>query len=89
MHDSLSHPISPPFPQATAELFKQVFGNMLPTVRRQQVLRVLKIWHFCSRLVESDVTLGMATFVSERFGVSYIDVEDPIELATDPPPHVR
>lgn len=58
-------------------------------IRRHSALRILKMWDFLSCLAEADVTLGVAEHIRRRFDISPTELEEPMRMLEDPPPHVR
>jgi hypothetical protein len=58
-------------------------------IRRHSALRILKMWGFLSCLAEADVTLGVAEHIAKRFDISPTELEEPMRMLEDPPPHVR
>jgi len=58
-------------------------------ILRETAIKVLKMWDFLSCLAGADVTLGVAEHVRERFNISPLEMEEPMRLVYDPPPHVR
>ena len=70
-----------------AQSFEKLYlaGN----IRRESAVRVLKMWNFLSCLAGADVTLGVAEHVRERFDISPLEMDEPMRMLQDPPPHVR
>jgi hypothetical protein len=58
-------------------------------ILRETAIKVLKMWDFLSCLAGADVTLGVASHVRDRFDISPLELEEPMRLIQDPPPHVR
>jgi hypothetical protein len=58
-------------------------------IRRDSAIRILKMWNFLSCLAGADVTLGVADHVRQRFDVSPLEMDEPVRMLQDPPPHVR
>ena len=47
------------------------------------------MWSFLSCLAESDVTLGVAEHIRQRFDVAPLEIEDSLRLVHSPPLHVQ
>ena len=58
-------------------------------IRRESAIRVLKMWSFLSCLAEADVTLGVAEHVRDRFDISPLELEEPMDLLNNPPVYIR
>ena len=62
-------------------------------IRRQSAIRVVKMvvkmWNFLSCLAEADITLGVYEHVRQRFQISPLELDEPMYIPYDPPPHVR
>jgi len=88
-----THPLpSPPStPQPFAEMYTQAFERLYLAnkIRRDSAIRILKMWNFLSCLAGADVTLGVADHVRQRFDVSPLEMDEPVRMLQDPPPHVR
>jgi hypothetical protein len=72
-------------------MYTQAFEKLFVAgkIRRESAIRVLKMWDFLSCLAEADVTLGVADHVKNRFGISPLELEDPMRLLHNPPLYVR
>lgn len=58
-------------------------------IRRESAIRVVKMWNFLSCLAEADITLGVSEHVRQRFQISPLELDEPMYIPYDPPPHVR
>ncbi|KAM3569953.1 hypothetical protein VYU27_007962 [Nannochloropsis oceanica] len=78
-------------PKPFAEMYTVAFERLFLAgkIRRHSALRILKMWDFLSCLAEADVTLGVAEHIRRRFDISPTELEEPMRMLEDPPPHVR
>lgn len=58
-------------------------------IRRESAIRVVKMWNFLSSLASADITLGVSEHVRQRFQISPLELDEPMYISYDPPPHVR